>query len=237
MGFKTIVGDSLTNLANDFTNKAQEVIDFDEGSEDDTSNPYAAKVASVQKLYDVGEANLTADDIVTVNGVDCYVLQVDGNKAELITKGIYFQSFGGFENYKYHESPLKTWMDNFYTDYLGENECILESNVISYYTTDELSVWKPDDVVLFEKMNSSNIKQYVFALDAKEAQTNASKFKFNSNYIGRPFSADGFWTSAAHYSSMYDKGYALAVRKDSTFTTILVNGQAGARPAFWISLD
>ena len=58
---------------------------------EDTASTIISKIKTVNTLYDNGEANLTDSDVVTINGVDYYVLQVDStnNKAELMAKNIY----------------------------------------------------------------------------------------------------------------------------------------------------
>ena len=48
-----------------------------------------SKIQNAQQLYAVGESSLTSSDVVTINGVDYYVLRIDGDYAELITKNVY----------------------------------------------------------------------------------------------------------------------------------------------------
>ena len=188
------------------------------------SNPYAAQVASVQKLYEVGEANLTDSDIVTVNGVECYVLQADATKAELITVDIYDQRFGS--TYNYAKSELKSYMDNFYTNQLGSDPYILDTEV-TYRYDDSYS----DDLTTCLK---DAVTQKVFALDADEAQTNAFKFFWDETSLGGD--RWGFWVAAGCSNVKESVAWHVTfqgklVREDSA------NSLIGARPAFWISLS
>ena len=76
-----------------------------------------------QYLYDVGEANLTDDDIVRIGEVECYVLEVspDNSKAKLITKDIYNVKFdtGGHTSAEV-EGHVGT---SAYTDRTSEYKC------------------------------------------------------------------------------------------------------------------
>lgn len=189
------------------------------------SNPYAAKVAHVQKLYDVGEANLTADDIVTVNGIECYVLKADATKAELITVEIYYQGFNhAHSTYNYANSELKSYMDNFYTNQLGSDPYILDTNV-TYRYKDSYS----DDLSTY---NTGTVIQKAFALDAVEAQANASKFSWESEHDW----GKAFWLAAGYYDDGDPCGWSVSC--DGNFDGRYASGSyAGARPAFWISLE
>ena len=219
-------------------------------------NPYAAKITSVQTLYNVGETNLTDDDIVTVNGIDCYVLQVDATKAELITKDIYNVRFdtGGHtsieveghigtesgytdKTYDYKYSTLRTWMNDFYVNKLGADSRILPTT-ITYYTSDT------DSSNLNNYATGTISDQYVFALDAKEAKRYA--YKFGWNYSNKQVNDDGslstynsnyLWTTAG-YNSNYGSSNAWNVRYSGRFDYSNVNNlNPGARPVFWISLE
>ena len=218
-------------------------------------NPYATKVASVQTLYDAGEVNLTDDDIVTINGIDCYVLQTDTSKAELITKDIYNVRFdtGGHtsveaeghvgigewadKTYDYKYSTLRTWMNNFYVNKLGADSRILPTTV-TYYTSDTSSS------NLNNYATGTISDQYVFALDAKEAKRYA--YKFGWNYSNKQVNDDGslssynsnyFWTTAG-YNDNYGYSDAWNVRYSGRFDYSNVNNlNPGARPVFWITLE
>lgn len=199
------------------------------------SNPYAAQVASVQKLYDVGEANLTDSDIVTVNGVECYVLQTDSTKAELITVEIYDQIFNATNTcaaseYTYATADIKTYMDNFYTNQLGSDPYILDTTV-TYRYKDSYST----DLSTY---TTGTVSQKVFALDAVEAQNNASKFSWD--YSGNYTYHDpgwAFWV-AAGYNDYGDFSRGWSVINDGHIGVDFVNhSTSGARPAFWISLS
>ena len=156
-----------------------------------TPNPYTDIVANVQKLYDVGEANLTDDDIVTVNVIECYVLQADDTKAQLITKDVYNVRFdtdahtsaeveghvgtaSGYtdKTYDYKYSTLKVWMNNFYVNKLGADSRILPT-AVAYYTKNSYSEDLDSYVI------GTIASQYVFALDAKDAKQHETKFSWN----------------------------------------------------------
>ena len=131
----TPIGNTIKSQVLNAVNTFAAVVD-NKFNENPSANPYRNKALSAQRLYDIGEWNLTEDDIVYVNGVECYVLEVspDNSKAKLITKDIYdvrFDTGGhaseetngyavtvGYDTYTYNYkySPLKTWMDNFYKD-------------------------------------------------------------------------------------------------------------------------
>lgn len=220
-----------------------------------TPNPYTDIVDNVQKLYDVGEANLTDDDIVTVNGIECYVLQADAAKAQLITKDIYNVRFdtGGHtsaeveghvgtgsyadKTYDYKHSTLRTWMNNFYVNKLGADSRILPTTV-TYYTGDT------GDTNLDNYAVGTIADQYVFALDAKEAELYASKFKWS--YLNKQVNDNGslssynsyyFWTTAG-FPNSGGSSYARHVHYGGGFYFDSVNdANVGARPVFWISLE
>lgn len=190
-------------------------------------NPYVAQVASVQKLYDVGEANLTADDIVTVNGVECYVLQADATKAELITVDIYDQRFDTTgSTYNYANSDLRVFMDSFYFSELGSDPYILDTAVTYRYSrtySEVLSTYK-----------TGTVSQKVFALDAVEAETNASKFSWN---YSDKMSGNGyaFWVAAGYVHGDDSNGWRVYYTHNFDIESV-TSSAAGARPAFWISL-
>lgn len=244
---------SVLGVIKSFGNKT--IAKIDETKKEVLTNPYTDIVANVQKLYDVGEANLTDDDIVTVNGIDCYVLQADDSKAQLITKDIYNVRFdtGGHasaeveghigtgsytdKTYDYKYSTLRTWMNNFYVNKLGADSRILPTTV-TYYTNGSYD----------DNLNNYAIRtiadQYVFALDAKEAKQYEFKFKWdNSN---KQINDDGslssnlsylFWTTAGFRSSnghsdAWDVSYNGRLGNHSVSYTYV-----GARPVFWISLE
>lgn len=210
----------------------------------------------VNYLYDVGEKNLTDEDIVQINGIDCYVLQVEDNKAKLITKDIYNVRFdtGGHtsaeveghvgthtgntdKTYDYKYSTLRTWMNNFYVNKLGADSRILPTTV-TYYTKDST------DYNLNNYVTGSIINQYVFALNAKEAKQYKSKFSWNN--LNKQINDDGslsgydsnsFWTNTGYIN---DDGlsYVWLVNYSGGFYSNIVNyAYTGARPVFWISLD
>lgn len=200
----------------------------------------------VNYLYDVGEKNLTDDDIVQINGVNCYVLKVEDNKAFLITKDMYDVRFdGGGHNsadveshvgtnsyatytYDYKYSTLKTWMDKFYRAQLGTDPRILPTTV-TYYTKDS------SDGNLDNYATGTIAKEHVFALDAKEAKQYASKFKWDyaNQMSGRGYA---FWTTAGCRDG--SNSNAWYVNYYGGFgNSYVANSGYGARPAFWISLD
>lgn len=123
-------------------------------------------------------------------------------------------------------------MDDFYVNQLGSNPYILNTVVISYHS-DEFE----ENLALYD---TQTLTQYVFALDAMEAEANASKFRWDKTegFIDSPdLYAYDFWISAGVYNgygrgvSSYNEGW-LNTMGDGEGA-----GGAGARPAFWISLD
>lgn len=197
----------------------------------------------VNTLYDVGEKNLTDSDIVEINGIQCYVLEIDeaNNRAKLITKDIYDVRFdtGGHttqetthlgansyadKTYDYKYSTLRTWMENFYRTQLSADSRILPTTV-TYYTKDSYNS-------NLDNYTTGTIEnQHVFVLDAKEAKQYASKFHWtrnlNYNY--------GFWTTAGCRDGSYP--YAWYVTSNGVFIhRNVAYSKEGARPAFWISL-
>lgn len=209
----------------------------------------------VNYLYDVGEKNLTDEDIVQINGVDCYVLKVEDDKAMLITKNMYNVRFdtGGHtsaeveghvgtrtgntdKTYDYKYSTLRTWMNDFYVNKLGADSKILPTTV-NYYTKDTY------DDNLNSYTAGTIVGQYVFALDAKEASQHASKFRWNNS--NKQVNDDGslsvykssnFWTTAG---CLYTDGYSNAFYVDyngTFYVSRIENTPIGARPVFWISL-
>lgn len=209
----------------------------------------------VNYLYDVGEKNLTDEDIIQINGVDCYVLKVEDDKAMLITKNIYNVRFdtGGHtsaeveghvgtgsdyidKTFDYKYSTLRTWMNNFYVNKLGADSRILPTTV-TYYTSDINS-----DLNNYAAGTVAN--QYIFALDAKEAKQHVSKFKWdNSN---KQVNDDGnlssngsnfFWTTAG-FRNDYGHSRAWLIKYNGKFEyDKIIRDSAGARPVFWISLN
>ena len=217
-------------------------------------NPYTDIVANVQKLYDVGEANLTDDDIVTVNGIDCYVLQADATKAKLITKDIYNARFdtGGHtsaeveghvgtgnyadKTYDYKYSTLRTWMNNFYVNKLGADSRILPNNV-TYYTSDVIS----SDLNSYTTRTIAD--QYVFALDGKEAKHYS--FRFRRSDSNKQINDDGSLSN--NYSKFLGTTAGFRYGSSSIVWSVNCYGgfsftnvdytDTGARPVFWISLE
>ncbi|MDO5440782.1 MAG: hypothetical protein Q4F12_04525 [Erysipelotrichaceae bacterium] len=200
------------------------------------------KIKHAKTIYSNGEPACLEDaenSVITINGIDCYVLQVNGNKAELITKDIYnvrfdagghtegdvmnyvgitTELYGDFSDktYRYDYSTLKIWMDNFYTDYLGSDSRILDTTV-------------------------STITQKVFALDENEARTYFSKFNWDTSktFIDRTDKkVDGFWTTGGWLNvSGWSLGIVVYNNSHVLMNTTVTASYIGARPAFWISLD
>ena len=239
--FKAPIGDFFDNTVSKMTGIGDNIVaNLDDVDVTEPTAPlsyYAAKVKTAQKLYDVGEANLTDADVVQVNGVDCYVLRVEGNKALMMTKYIYAYSFNwnSSQGCDYSTSALKTSMDNFYFQDLGSDPHIVDTTV-TYYTKDSLS----NDLNTF---TSGTLTQKVFALDAKEAQANASKFGSSSWSSYRDFRAPGFvnlclgfWvTAGCNDNGDYN---AFSVKYNGTFDKeLIINLNTGGRPCFWLSLD
>lgn len=242
--FAEAVTGSIASFTTGFTKKNVENMDRvtiglgngGSGGSGGGTNPYAAQVAGVQKLYDVGEANLTASDIITVNGVDCYVLQADATKAELITVDIYDQKFnatntGAASEYTYATADIKAYMDNFYTNQLGSDPYILDTTVTYRYGT------RNNDLSTY---STGTVSQKVFALDAVEAQSNASKFSWDRiTQMGSD--GEGFWVAAGCKYRGYSLGLDVSYNGSFGNSQVDLGGGVdifvGARPAFWISLE
>ena len=200
---------------------------------DERFNPYADAVAKVSKLYDVGEENLTDDDVVKVNGIDCYVLRTDGDKALMITKDIYNQRFNntntGVEaEYNYATADIKTYMDDFYAKQLGSDPYILNTEV-TYYFNDKFAGGD------LSKYHADTLSQKVFALDAKEAREHKNKLGWNyeDKMDGRGY---GFWVTAGYRGgSDYSGGFYVGYAGDLG-SSIVASVGVGVRPAFWLDL-
>ena len=209
-------------------------------------NPYREKVLSIntnnKTLYEAGESNLTSSDVVSINGVDCYVLKVDteNNKAQLITKDIYATSYfddvicaSSTNEERYENTALTSFMNSFYSNSttgqgLNSDEYIVDS-YFTYYKAGGSSIGGCYEWVLSDKL---------FALDAKDAQDYASKFSWDATNT-----KSGFWVSATNiyqnnptYGQSSLAGYCLS--NAGTFENKVGNDSSiGARPTFWISLE
>lgn len=210
----------------------------------------------VNYLYDVGEKNLSDEDVVQINGIDCYVLKVEDDKAMLITKNMYNVRFdeGGHtsaeveghigthvsytdKTYDYKYSTLRTWMNNFYVNKLGADSRILPTT-ITYYTKDSYTA------NLDSYAAGTIANEYAFALDAKEAKQYSSKFKWsNSNKQVNDdgslssYNSNYFWTTAGYRDSVGGSN-AWSVRYDGGFYSADIDyANAAVRPVFWVSLD
>lgn len=216
------------------------------GKEEEELPDYVVKINSgINTLYDKGEANLGENDIVTINGIECYVLKKEEGKALLITKDIYDVRFdkadynegnktnvgtGSYAKltYDYSQSYLRSWMNDFYRTQLGADSRILPTTV-TYYTKDS------SDDNLDNYTTGTIADQYVFALDAKEAKQYASKFSWNyaNQMSGR---GRGFWTTAGFRDG--SNSYAWSIYYNGHFNYYdVVSSRFGARPAFWISIS
>lgn len=225
------------------------------GKEDEELPDYVVNIKDgIQTIKANGEVNLTADDIVEINGVKCYVYKIKDDKALLITKDMYNVRFDdanynkgnktniGTESYAnltydYSQSYLKKWMEEFYITQLGADSRILPTTV-TYYTSD----------VSTSDLNSyatgTIADQYVFALDAKEAKQYASKFKWdnkirliNDNGSSSGYYSNFFWTTAG-FSSNNGNSNPWRVSYNGGFSNYYDGSTGnGARPVFWISLD
>ena len=202
------------------------------------------KIANAKTIYSNGEyacKNDSANSVISINGINCYVLQVDttNDKAQLITQNLYGTKFnttskGEASEYNYSTSSLKTWMDDFYTNNLesgdisgtkgGADYTILETTA-TYYYNDTIQD-NPDP----GSISSGSISQKVFALDAIEARSKANKFG--------SFGGSGFWISCAFKTANGpdgSKAYYITNTGGCSRTTVN-NSMVSARPSFWISL-
>ena len=222
-------------------------------------NPYLRDIYNVQTLYDVGESNLTEDDIIEVGDVECYVLWIDeeNNRAQMITKDLYDVRFDttGQNIYKYKDSTLKTWMDDFYSEYLDSEPYILDTTIKSHYSgefgnysnasyrntdpRDTGSEFRADGVTLSEGVFHDEITQKVFPIDVYDLIDNVSKFDIDY-YLKNGYDY-GFWTNAGTFKN----GSASAiVFKDYTYSGSPRHHYSSttypyiyARPVFWLSLE
>lgn len=206
-------------------------------------NPLSDKIRSVQTLYDVGERNLTEDDIVQVEGVDCYVLKREGDKAKLITVDIYDQKYSltntaSESEYRYLNSVLKSFMDDFYVNILNKNEFILSTTFDAYYTdTYETRT------VHYE--NKDSVTSYVYALEAAEAEQKEGIFGWDNkkltNIDGSKTSkvVDHFWTSSGYGALDQETPWSGAISctdSGEIYTYWTTGSRGGARPVFWMQL-
>lgn len=214
----------------------------------------------VKTIYKDGEKAVSKDanSTININGVDCYVLEFNEDKtqAKLITKNIYNVRFddGGHtsaeveghistgngytdKTYDYKYSTLRTWMNDFYVNKLGTDSRIL-STTVTYYTNDNYS----DNLNIYATGTITN--QYVFALDGKEAEHYASKFRWNSS--NKQINDDDSLSSNISYFFWTTAGFRRSNGGPSAWHVNYVGGfdyhyvdrsDVGARPAFWISLD
>lgn len=117
-------------------------------------------------------------------------------------------------------------MDDFYTNQLGSDPYILDTEVTYRYKSsysDDLSTY-----------TTGTVNQKVFALDAVEAQTYRSKFRWTySDKMNGNGSA--FWVAAGCYSNGYSLGWNVIYRGNFDFSHVHYT-YVGTRPAFWISL-
>lgn len=201
-------------------------------------------IRSVNTLYDVGESNLTAEDVVRVGDTDCYVLCVDeeNNRAKLITKNLYDVRFHSTSNeyIYYSESDIREWLDNFYYEHLFGNKIVQNTIVKAYYANEWAYFNKGPD---YKLVNYEEVDQKVFLLDYFEAKENVLKFDVNELVGGR--SVTGFWLNTTiRKGGRSDVAVVrnLEVRtSNGTPFIIYANGMTTryyyARPVFWVSLD
>lgn len=196
-------------------------------------SPYREAILAARKLYDVGEKNLKSEDIVTIDGVPCYVLKTEGDKAEMITVNLWKVLFakkntGSPEEYHYDTSNLRAWMDTFYQNNFAEDEFVLETDVNFYYSDTGLT-----DIT---KYDVGTVKQHVFALDALEAKANYSKFGWDAYGKSTWNCAYAFGVTAGMKSG------GTSIPFFVTFCTEFVRmynttfDLIGARPVFWVSI-
>lgn len=200
------------------------------------SNPYFTKVNSVKELFVSGEENLTSDDIVKVNGIDCYVLKREGNKALLMTKDIYnIQYDGNRSSYRYNDNAdIKVWMDNFYANYLGSDEYILSTSVNTYAYSD--GYYSENINYNLDEYDVASVTQKTFALDAKLAQEYADKLKWTCPTDTSKYYTMSFFVTAGF--AYHGGPNALTIYCGGRMSFLYVEDQrGGARPAFWLSLD
>lgn len=203
------------------------------------------KSGKIKTIYKDGEEQVSKDkeNVININGVECYVLKYEKDKALLITKDIYDIRFEDkstskhkgaselnskeFDSNNYELSTLRKWMASFYSDELKSYNKIIPTDV-NYYTSDYLS----DDIESFECHTIEN--EMLFPIDGIEAKTYSHKFK-NSNRIKKELFNHRFWTTANYSFSGRNNVYSVTSegKLEGTSST---SPSVGARPVFWISL-
>lgn len=244
----TPIGNTIKSQVLNTVNTFAAVVD-NKFNENPSANPYRNKALSAQRLYDIGEWNLTEDDIVYVNGVECYVLEVspDNSKAKLITKDIYDVRFddsdynignktnigsGPWANItcNYSQSYLMKYMNDFYNVQLGQDEKIITNTSITVYYSES----EPHDKYDFNSYETVILNnQPVFALDAIEANKHKDKFKWNydKNYNC------GFWVTAGFKVGGDVFPFFIYYYRNALSFSNVSHEHFGARPVFWLSLE
>ena len=195
-----------------------------------TTSTYDAN--KLNTLYGVGESNLTNNDVITINGVDYYLLQVDStnNKAELMAKNIYDVRFddGGHTcicTNGTHDASNTDCVMNYvgnsggsYTDKTYNYAySTLKTWMDSFYNdhlstvsqileTQVTSFYDTKYNNDFNTTSMSLVSQYVFALDAEEAKTYGSKFG-SSSWDNYNASCDSSYTTANCWGFYVSGGY------------------------------
>lgn len=217
-------------------------------------NAYKKKIQKIKRgevktIYEDGEESVAndSDNIVDINGVKCYVLEVSEDKtaAKLITKDTYNVRFDidsyanekthlgvNFDHnnvtYDYSESYLRAWMLSFYKNELGSYPKIIPSR-ITYYLNDIYN----DNLENFRKYDLDD--EVVFAIDSSEAKKYSKKFIHKDHQAKANSYTNCFWTTSGYLYAGYSKANCLD--KNGSLKGInATSPAAGARPVFWISL-
>lgn len=128
--------------------------------------------------------------------------------------------------YTYATADIKTYMDNFYINQLGSDTYILNTEITYRYN----SSYSSD----FSTYSTGTLSQKFFALDAVEAELNASKFSWDSSSKMNG-SGSGFWIAAGFNNKSLPSGWL--VSSYGYLSSFDINYSSyGDRPAFWISL-
>lgn len=243
---KIIVAGALTVTGLMFTTPFAEAVTgsvagFTTGFEDKLApkNPYAEKIMSVQTLYDMGERNLTKNDAVEINGIKCWVLQVDeeNKKAELITaetfyfNALYKDPVNWIQetNRKYPGSSFEKFVDEFYINALNSDEYIIDSAFIHAYGETRETMTKKVHPLSLDEAESNYSSFSSWNIIASVYQTTLGSTDKHTN--------DGFWLP--EYKTTNNNIKSFNNRNAPVLQWQGTGGSAyiGARPVFWITLE
>ena len=207
------------------------------------ANPYREKILEVNTLFDVGEANLTENDVVTIDNIDFYVLKRDADKALLMTKNIYESVFDVNGSPDYIGSTLQSFDRLFWSNNFSKNKYILDTKVEgALYMEGEV----PENDAFtwdLEKENHyipTQIKLLkVYSIQARDLNGYVSYFGWEP----KTENERGFWTAIAQdgkyndETQKYEDTHAFYVSSNGTLEYEDTTATLGQRPVMWVSLE